>query len=460
MTRPTLDLTAPRRVHVVAVGGSAMSALARYLQQLGHTVTGSDVRDSKTLRALAADGITVAVGHDAAHVHDADYVVASTAVRLDNPELVAARAAGIPMLWRGEAMAAIVATRPRVAVVSGTHGKTSTTAMVAAILDHAGWHTSRFIGGTPVGAPAARFDAAGEWIVVEGDESDHSFLEFRRDAALVTNVEADHLDKWGDLDALHAGFEEFVRTATGPVVVCADHDGARRLRDTRPDAVTYGFAPDAEYHASAYEPTARGCRIEVARRAHGPLAPFDLRVRGRDMATNAVGAAALASELGVPWVDVAAALAAFDGVARRFQPREVANGADCYDDYAHTPTEIAATLARAREGPWRRVVAVCQPHRYTRISRHWREFADAFTDADRVVIAGLDGAFEDPVAGVDARLVVRAVLDAHPATALAYLPEWEALADVPWRFARPGDLVVTLGCGTITEIHDEWQARA
>jgi len=178
------------------------------------------------------------------------------------------------------------------------------------------------------------------------------------------------------------------------------------------------------------------------------------------MALNALGAAVVAAELGVEWDVAVAALADFAGVARRFQHRSTLGGVDCYDDYAHTATEVAATLARAREGPWRRVVAVCQPHRYTRISRHWRDFADAFVDADVVVVAGLDGAFEAPIAGVDARLVVRAVLDAHPATELAYLPEWDALADVPWRYARPGDLVVTLGCGTITEVHDLWLARA
>jgi UDP-N-acetylmuramate--alanine ligase len=460
----TLDLAMPRRIHVVAAGGAAMSALARFLVALGHDVTGSDARESSTVRALEKEGIPVRVGHDAANLpDDVDYVVVSTAVRSDNPELVAARGRGVPVLWRGEAMEAIVRTAPKVAVVSGTHGKTSTTSMLAAILDAAGRHPSWFIGGTPVGRANAHHDADGEWIVVEGDESDHSFLEFHRDAALVTNIEADHLDKWGDLDQLRAGFETFVRTTTGPVVLCRDDGGSAGLLAVRPDAVTYGWNDDADVRAIAYAPTPEGSRVTVVRRTAAGESGKDvleLRLRGRDMALNALGAATLAQQLGVEWDEARDALAGFGGVARRFQHRSTVDGIDLYDDYAHTATEVAATLARAREGPWRRVVAVFQPHRYTRISRHWHDFGESFTDADLLVVTGLDGAFEDPIAGVDGRLVVRAVLDAHPATDLVYLPEWESLADVPWRYARAGDVVVTLGCGTITEAHDVWRVRA
>jgi UDP-N-acetylmuramate--alanine ligase len=457
----TLDLSAPRRIHVVAAGGAAMSAIARFLVQLGHGVTGSDARESSTVRALEQEGIPVRVGHDAANLPDAvDYVVASTAVRPDNPELVAARTRGVAVLWRGEAMEAIVRTAPRAAVVSGTHGKTSTTSMVAAILEAAGRHPSWFIGGTPVGRANAHHDPESEWIIVEGDESDHSFLEFHRDAALVTNVEADHLDKWGDLERLHEGFETFVRTTDGPVVLCRDDPGSAALLTVRPDAVTYGWHAAADLRAVAYESTGSGARLTVARAGGAVDDVLELRLRGHDMALNALGAASLAMQLGVAWADARDALGAFAGVARRFQHRSTIEGVDLYDDYAHTATEVAATLARAREGPWRRVVAVFQPHRYTRISRHWRDFAESFTDADVLVVTGLDGAFEDPIAGVDGRLVVRAVLDAHPATDLVYLPEWEALADVPRRYARPGDVVVTLGCGTITEAHDLWRARA
>ncbi len=455
-----LDLSAPRRVHLVAVGGAAMSGIARYLRQLGHTVSGCDARGAKTVQSLAAEGFEVHVGHDPAHIADVDYVVASTAVRDDNEELVAARAAGIPVLWRGEAMAAIVASRPHVAVVSGTHGKTTTTSMLTAILAHAGRHPSSFIGGTPVGGTGARFDPDGDWIVVEGDESDHSFLDFRRDAALVTNIEADHLDRWGDDVAnLHEGFATFVVEATGPVVVCADDAGSAALVDVRPDVVTYGAHVGAHYRMVAYEPTPRGARVGVVHHTLGALEPLDLALRGRDMAANALGAATLAAELGLDWSVIAAALAEFGGVARRFERKATLNGADCYDDYAHTATEVAATLARAKEGPWRNVIAVYQPHRYSRISRHSADFADAFADADTVVVTGLDGAFETPIPGVDGHLVVEAVLNAHPATQLAYLPEWDALAEVPWRYAGPGDIVVTLGCGTITEAHDLWAER-
>ena len=223
-------------------------------------------------------------------------------------------------------------------------------------------------------------------------------------------------------------------------------------------SVTYGFDPGARYRATEYRATPDGAAFELSVDA-APVATIELRVRGRHNALNATGAAALALELGVPVAAVVDGLAGFRGMARRFEHRATVNGADFYDDYAHTASEVAATLALAREGAEHRVVAVFQPHRYTRISRHWQEFADVFVDADLVVVTGLDGASEDPIPGVSGRLVVEGVLDRHPDTALAYLPEWDALRDVPWRFARPGDLVVTLGCGDITRIHDEWIAE-
>jgi UDP-N-acetylmuramate--alanine ligase len=322
-------------------------------------------------------------------------------------------------------------------------------------------HPSFFIGGTPAGLGTnARYDDAGEWLVVEGDESDQSVLAYRRDAVLVTNVEADHLEHWGDrFETLVAGFEAFVDGATGARVLCADNDVSAAMAAARPDAITYGYAPTARVHGRDYQARATGASVCVE--ADGAeVAQLELRLRGRDMAQNAIGAAALARELGASWTDIAGALGDFVGVARRFEHRNTFDGVALYDDYAHTPTEIAATLARAREGGWSRVVAVCQPHRYTRVGAHWREYADAFTDADVVVITALDGAFEVPVAGVDATMVVDAVRAAHPETPLEYIPDWDALADLPWRVGRPGDVVVTLGCGTITDAHAMWERAA
>ncbi len=458
---PAVDFSRPRHVHVVAVGGTAMSAIARLFLRLGHTVSGSDARETATVSALRREGVHVVVGHAAANVpRGAAVVVHSTAVRADNPELVEARALGIPVWRRADAMAYLVDQRPKVAVVSGTHGKTTTTSMVATILDRAGMHPSYFIGGTPAALGTnARYDD-GDWFVVEGDESDRSFLAYRRDAVVVTNIEADHLEHWDhSFDALVAGFEQFVDGASTACVLCIDDALTARLAVARPKAVTYGYAEGAQVRAQEYERTPSGSAITIV--VDGiDVGRAQLRTRGVDMAQNATGAAALAHQLGVPWSAVIDALGEFTGVGRRFEHRHTYDGVALYDDYAHTPTEIAATLARAREGGWSRVIAVCQPHRYTRVSQHWQEYADVFRDADVVVVTALDGAFEVPIAGVDAQLVVDAVRGAHPDVALEYIPEWDALADVPWRIARAGDIVVTLGCGTITDAHALWEREA
>jgi UDP-N-acetylmuramate--alanine ligase len=455
----TVDLAARRHVHVVAVGGYAMSAIARYLTELGHEVTGCDVNDSVLLTQLAAEGIAVHVGHDEAHLPDpCDFLSVATAVRRDTPEIVAAAFRGIPVLGRGETMRLIAATKPNVAVVSGTHGKTSTTAMVTHVLERLGTHPSFFVGGVLRElATNARHDPAGTWLVVEGDESDHSFLDFDRTAALVTNIEPDHLDRWGDeFSNLVDGFARFVDGATGPVVLCADDARTAALASNRPRASTYGFAATADARGADYRSTRDGCALTVE--LGGTRLELELRLRGRDMAQNAIGALALVHELGHDVHRAGEALATFAGVSRRFEFRGSYNGADCYDDYAHTATEVRTTLARAREGGWKRIVAVFQPHRYTRIGRHWPEFATAFDDADVVVVTGLDPAFEDPIPGVSGELVARAVREHRPEVELYYLPDWQQLADLPWRIGQAGDCIVTLGCGTITGAHREWAA--
>ena len=459
------DLDA-RTIHIVAVGGAGMSAIARYLHALGHTVSGSDQRESKLLERLASEGITTFVGHRAEQVPaHCDAVAISTAVRDTNPEVVEARRRNIPVLSRADALRLVVSTSPRAIAISGTHGKTTTTGMVTAILRAGDLHPSFIAGGivSDLGTNAAR--DSGEWMVVEADESDGTFLRLPRDAVLVTNIEPDHLDRWGTFEKLTAGFEEFVSVAPGPRVLCADNPVSARIAAAIP-SVTYGFDDAARYRASEYEDH-RAARRSSSRRRCVRCQDRTLRMHGRHNALNATGAAALALELGVPVEAVRAGLSEFDGMGRRFEFRSFLNGVDCYDDYAHTASEIAATLALAREvasdtlegEPAGRVVAVVQPHRYTRISRHWQEFADAFVDADVVVVTGLDGASEDPIPGVSSQLVVDAVLERHPDTELTYLPEWDALRDVPWRFARPGDTLVTLGCGDITRVHDDWLAE-
>ncbi len=459
-TQP-VDLSARRRIHVVAVGGYAMSAIARYFTQLGHEVTGCDVTDSPMLVALADEGVEVSLGHSVDHVVEGQaFISVTSAVGPEHIELVHATQLGIPVLSRGETMQLIVESKPNVAVVSGTHGKTSTTAMLTHILHTAGLHPSFFVGGVINDfGTNARFDSEGEWLVVEGDESDHSFLDYRRDIALITNIEPDHLDRWGDdFESLLAGFAAFADGATRACLLCIDDPNVATLAASRPHTTTYGYGESAMVRAIDYRPTPRGSQIDVVVSGSDPVT-VSLKLRGRDMAQNALGALAMSLEMGVPLDAAVRGIEAFCGVKRRFEFRGSHNGVDCFDDYAHTSTEIRTTLARAKEGSWTRVIAVVQPHRYSRVSRHWQDFGNVFGDADIVVVAALDPAFEPPIAGVSSELVVQAIRGSDPNAKVLSYPDWQQLRDIPWSLGRPGDCIVTLGCGSITRIHDDWQSR-
>lgn len=452
-----LDLTRPRRLHIVGVGGVGMSAIALLLVRMGHEVSGSDLKDSVVLARLEAAGVRVNVGNRAENVpRDADAVVYSTAVPERNVELVAARELGVAVLHRSAALAALAATRRTIAV-AGSHGKTTTSSMLALILRGAGWQPSFVIGGevNEVGANAAY--GAGEWLVVEADESDGTFLRLGPEAAIVTSVEPDHLDYYGGFEQLVAAFERFVDGVPGPIVCSADDPIAARIAGTRPRIRTYGRDAGAYYRV-----VDAGSRADVER--------FTLLAGGQPLgelvvplavqaAANAAGASALALELGVPFDAIAAALRGFGGVARRFERRGELDGVTFVDDYAHLPGEVAAAIATARRGGWRRVIAVFQPHRYTRTASLWRDFAGVFDEADAVVLTDVYAAGETPIAGVSGRLVVHAVVDASPGLPVSYLPRAADLLDVPRRLARPGDVVLTLGAGDLTTMPDTWLGR-
>ncbi len=449
-----LDLSAPRRIHVVGIGGAGMSAIAGVLARMGHTVSGSDLKDSRTITRLRAAGVDARIGHAAEHVAAGlDAVVISTAIPSTNPEVVAAGTLGIPVLRRAEALRALVATRRAIAV-AGSHGKTTTSSMLALVLRGAGWRPTFLIGGdvNEVGTNAAYDD--GEWLVVEADESDGTFLELSAEAAIVTNVEADHLDHYGSFPALVDAFTRFLEGTPGPRVVCADEPHAAAIA-ARVGARTYGFAPDADYRIVRCDGHRHGSEVEVTRDG-APLGTFSLPVPGVHNATNAVAAVAIATELGVPFADTARALAGFGGVARRFEFRGEHDGVTLIDDYAHLPSEVQAALRTARAGGWNRVIAVFQPHRYSRTDSLWRDFADAFTDADLLVLTDVYAAGETPRPGVTGRLLVRAVLDAHPAASVVYLPHRADVVTVVPRLARPGDVVLTLGAGDLTTVPDVW----
>ncbi|HEV2993744.1 MAG TPA: UDP-N-acetylmuramate--L-alanine ligase [Acidimicrobiia bacterium] len=454
---PDLDLSTPRALHVVGVGGAGMSGIAAVLTRMGHRVSGSDLKDSPAMARLRLLGVDARVGHRAEHLPAAvDAVVCSSAIPPTNPEVAAALERGVPVLRRADALRALVATRRSVAV-AGSHGKTTTSSMLALCLRAAGWHPSFLIGGDlhEVGSNAAYDD--GEWLVVEADESDGTFLELAPDAAIVTNVAADHLDHYGTFDALVDAFARFLDGVAGPRVVGADDPVAARLAASRPEVKTFGWS-SSDYRLDDYTGGREGSRFRL-HRGEEPLGVLELPIPGRHNALNATAAAALALELGVGFDAVARALRGFGGVARRFQFRGDIGGVTLIDDYAHNPGKVAAVLRAAREGGWRHVVAVFQPHRYSRTATLWRDYADAFVDADQVVLTDIYGAEETPQPGVTGRLVLRAILDAHPATPVTYLPRRDDVIEHALGLARPGDVLVTLGAGDLTTVPDEWLAR-
>ncbi len=449
------------RVHLVGIGGAGMSGIARILLGRGGVeVSGSDAKDSRAVLALRALGARVEVGHAAANLPDAPAtVVVSTAIRATNPELAAARERGLPIVHRAQALAALTAGR-RVAAVAGTHGKTSTTSMVTVALQHCGFDPSFAIGGDLASSGAGAHHGEGDVFVVEADESDGSFTAFAPDVAVVTNVEPDHLDHHGTEAAYRAAFTAFVDRIRpgGVLVVCADDPGAAALGEhAEGRGLTvrrYGrAAPKDDAALLEFVPDGAGSRVTAYLR--GTELTLRLAVPGEHMALNALGAAMAAVELGAHRDCLAEGLGAFDGVRRRFEYRGRAAGVAVYDDYAHHPTEVAATLRAAREvaGPGARVVVGFQPHLYSRTRAFAGAFGAALALADEVVVLDVYGAREDPEPGVSGALVAAAV--PLPADRVQYVPRWADVPRVLADRARPGDLVLTMGAGDVTVLGPE-----
>jgi UDP-N-acetylmuramate--alanine ligase len=450
--RPPADLSRPRRVHVVGAGGAGMSAIASVLLTMGHRVSGSDQADSEALRRLEALGADVRVGHDPAQLGDAEVVAVSSAIRETNVEVVEANRRGLPV-WRRSALLAAICAPRRTIAVSGTHGKTSTSSMLALVLRHAGLHPSYVIGGDMLGVgPGAAWDPEGEWLVVEADESDGTFLELGAEAVVVTSVEPDHLDFYGDEHTMREAFRTFLAQASGPRVVCADDPGAASLvAGASPDEaiITYGTTGTADVRIEDVV-LARG-DARFALRHHGRrLGPFRIEVPGLLYVRNAAAALTTAHAIGVDWAHAAAGLAHYHGVARRFELRGQRDGVTYIDDYGHLPTEVAQTLRAAATGGWLRLVAVFQPHRFSRTALLWRDFADAFVDADVLVVTDVYPAGEPPQPGVTGRLVADAVLAAHPGADVRYAPTLDDAASQLGDILRPGDVCLTLGAGDLT----------
>ena len=456
MAEGVLDLSVPRRVHVVGVGGAGMSAIAEVLAAMGHDVTGSDLKPSAGLERLEALGVAVTVGHAAANLGQAELLTRSTAVPDRNPECRAAAEAGIPVLSRADGLTAICAQRSTIAV-AGTHGKTTTASMLALVLRQAGVRPSFIIGGdvNEIGTGAA-WDS-GDLLVVEADESDGTFVRLPRSAAVVTNVEPDHLDHHGGYRELLAAFRRFVEETGGPVIVGVDDpDGAHLVAST--DAVGIGTAEGADWRITDVGEAWEGVRFTLTA-PDGDRLPLSLPVPGLHNARNAACAAAISRLLGMPSDPIVEGLGNFGGVARRFEHRGSSGGVEFVDDYAHLPTEVRATIAAASSGSWRRLVAVFQPHRYSRTEALWSDFGTVFEGADRIYVTDVYPAGEAPRPGVSGQLIVDAVERAFPGTDIHYIQRREELVVALADDLVAGDLCLTMGAGDLTSVPDEVRGR-
>ncbi|MBB3156391.1 UDP-N-acetylmuramate--alanine ligase [Microbacterium proteolyticum] len=452
MIRPDLSLPLPEDIasaHFIGIGGSGMSGLARMFLDRGIRVSGSDRADSAALRDLASRGATVHVGHDAAHLGDADTVVHTGAIWPENPEFVTAKQRGLHVIHRSQALHWFIGDR-RLVSVAGAHGKTTSTGMIVTALRALGIAPTFVNGGVIADLGVSSGTGGDDLVVIEADESDGTFELYDTSVALITNVDPDHLDHYGSRDAFDAAFARFADAASEAVVISADDPGARAVREriTHTDVVTFGEDASADVRLGAIRTDGP---VAFTLTADGESVDVQLRVPGAHNAVNAAGAVAVLRVLGHSLADAARAVEGFGGTVRRFELHGVAQGVSVYDDYAHHPTEVAAALSAARtvvgEG---RLIAIQQPHTYSRTQEMYREFAEVLeTHADHTVMLDVYGAREDPVPGVTGELVSDAFADpAH----VHYVPDWQAAADYTARIARPGDYVITLGCGNVYQI--------
>ena len=438
-----------QRIHIVGIGGAGMSALARLLAGRGHSVTGSDAKDSPTLAALSLQGIRCWAGHRPADVDGVDLLVASSAVVDGDPELVAAVAGGVE-IWRRPELLAVLTGGVATIGATGTHGKTSTTAMLLRGAVAAGLDPSFVVGGDLIDLGTNAKAGSTDLLILEVDEAFGTFEHVSLEGLVVTNVEADHLDHFGTVEEVHAAFERVARKVNGPVLACVDDPGSRRLVDVA-GAIGYGISADAVWGVKDLHEGPDGSEFRLV----GPNVDVvvGLPRPGRHMATNAAGALALLSYRGVDLAAAAAGLGQFKGVARRWEEKGNAGGVTVIDDYAHHPTEVGATLDAAL-GSGRRVVAVFQPHLYSRTVLNVEGFGEALAKAHVTVVLDVYGAREDPVPGVDGYLVSQAVRNAGGAV-VADAPVRAEAAAVVMSLISQGDLVVCMGAGDITDLSSE-----
>ena len=444
-------------IHFVGIGGIGMSGIAEVLVNLGYSVQGSDASDNANVQRLRERGAKVFVGHDARHVASAAVVVVSTAIKRDNPELSEARRRRLPVVRRAEMLAELMRLKQCVAV-AGTHGKTTTTSLVATLLETAGLDPTVINGGIINAYGTNARMGAGEWMVVEADESDGTFLKLPADVAIVTNIDAEHLDHFKNFEAIKAAFHSFIENLPfyGFAVLCLDHPTVQELVGKIEDrrVVTYGENPQADYRLVDVVFDGQVTRFNVVVRdkagAETRIDDLALPMPGLHNALNATAAIAVAHQLHAGPETIRKALANFGGVKRRFTRTGEADGVLVFDDYGHHPVEIAAVLRAARSASKGKVIAVVQPHRFTRLQSLFDDFASCFNDADAVIVADVYAAGETPIPGVD-KASLTAAITAHGHRHAIALPSPDKLADIVKGLAAPGDYVICLGAGNITQ---------
>lgn len=444
-------------IHFVGIGGIGMSGIAEVMHNLGYKVQGSDVGEGYVVEGLRKLGIQIRIGHAAENLGDAAVVVTSTAIKRDNVEVDAAHERRIPVVRRAEMLAELMRLKSTVAV-AGTHGKTTTTSMIAALLDAGGVDPTVINGGIINSYGSNARLGASDWMVVEADESDGSFLRLDGTIAVVTNIDPEHLDHYGSFDAVKDAFVEFVENVPfyGAALLCLDHPEVQgiipRVRDRR--VVTYGFSAQADVRGVNVTPIPGGNRFEAVVRSRDgrtrSIEGIELPMPGRHNVQNALAAIGVALELGIDDATIQQGFAKFGGVKRRFTKVGETGGITIIDDYGHHPVEIRAVLSAAREGVENRVIAVVQPHRYSRLGNLMEEFQQAFNDADMVLVAPVYPAGEAPIEGVDAEALVEG-LKRRGHRSAATVADAAALAETLAAVAQPGDMVVCLGAGDITK---------
>ena len=448
-----------RSFHFIGIGGAGMSGIALVLHKRGFRVTGSDLKPSRYVTLLEKAGVTVAIGHKAANLDLPDVVVISSAIPAHNVELLEAVRRGIPVVKRAQALAWVMTSGTGIAVC-GTHGKTTTTSMISRVLVDSGYDPTFLVGGelNDFGSNARHGD--GKFVVCEADESDGSLLLLRPDVAVLTNIELDHHSHYLHVEDVVEVFRGFLDglPADGLMVYYAGDPRVVALaREEGRHACSYGLTGEADYQAQAVTLRSLGSTFEVWH--HGePLGTVELVVPGEHNVLDALACIATLSELGVSFEDISRALQSFTGAARRFQKKGEKNGVSIFDDYAHHPTELRATLRAAREGDWNRVIAVFQPHLYSRTEFLHQEFAEALLEADVAVITDVYGAREDPLPGVSGKLIVDSLLRLDRCSPVAYLPRLSSVVDYLGELAEPGDLILTLGAGDVHRVGERYLA--